>query len=58
MGAARYDGYEFEYFNTSNGLVNNYVKCMMVSRSGQLWFGTEGGISILEEGGLPDKHRG
>ncbi len=23
VGAARYDGYEFDYFNASNGLVNN-----------------------------------
>lgn len=50
VGTARYDGYEFEYFNTSNGLVNNYVNCMMLSSTGQLWFGTEGGISILENG--------
>ena len=50
VGAARYDGYEFEYFNTSNGLVNNFVNCMMVSREGQIWFGTEGGISVLDNG--------
>ncbi len=50
VGAARYDGYDFEYYNTSNGLVNNYVNCMMLSEAGHLWFGTEGGISVLENG--------
>jgi len=50
VGVARYDGYDFEHFNTSNGLVNNYVNCMMISEAGHLWFGTEGGISVLENG--------
>ena len=45
VGAARYDGYDFEYFSTSNGLPDNFVNCLLVSNNGHIWFGTEGGIA-------------
>ena len=48
VGAARFDGYEFEYFNTSNGLPDDFVNCLLVDRNGSVWFGTEGGIAIYD----------
>lgn len=33
-------------FNSSNGLVNNSVRCFYEDDKGELWIGTDGGISI------------
>lgn len=45
VGAARFDGYDFEYITMSNGLPNNFVNCLLATRNGDVWFGTEGGIA-------------
>ncbi len=45
VGAARFDGYDFEYLTMSNGLPNNFVNCLLATRNGDVWFGTEGGIA-------------
>ncbi|MBI4645529.1 MAG: hypothetical protein HY738_02775 [Bacteroidia bacterium] len=37
----------FTSFTTAQGLVNNFVYCITEDRTGNLWFGTAGGISIL-----------
>ena len=48
VGAARYDGYEFEYYNISNGLPDNYVNCILAGSNGHVWFGTEQGIARFD----------
>ncbi|MCK5135080.1 MAG: SpoIIE family protein phosphatase [Bacteroidales bacterium] len=52
VGAARFDGYEFEYFNSSNGLPDDIVNCLMVDRKGNVWLGTEGGIAVFDGTGF------
>jgi ligand-binding sensor domain-containing protein/serine phosphatase RsbU (regulator of sigma subunit) len=48
VGAARYDGYTYEYFNISNGLPDDEVNCLLVDQVGKIWFGTEGGIGVYD----------
>jgi ligand-binding sensor domain-containing protein/serine phosphatase RsbU (regulator of sigma subunit) len=48
VGVARYDGYEFEFFNNTDGLLHNLVHCMLVDRHGKVWFGTEGGVNVFD----------
>ena len=38
------DIYRFQSLNTSDGLSNNYVRCMLVDSRGVLWIGTETGL--------------
>jgi ligand-binding sensor domain-containing protein/serine phosphatase RsbU (regulator of sigma subunit) len=47
VGAARFDGYEFTYFNFSNGLPDDFVNCLLVDGKGNVWMGTEGGIAVF-----------
>lgn len=35
--------FNFKKYNTKNGLANSSVKCLIQSRDGYLWFGTQGG---------------
>jgi ligand-binding sensor domain-containing protein len=60
MGAARYDGFDFEYFTASNGLPDNQVNCLLAARNGDVWMGTEMGIARFDgkEFTLYDEIRG
>ncbi|MBT3269199.1 PAS domain-containing protein [Candidatus Poribacteria bacterium] len=49
-GLSCYDGYSFQTFTTEHGLAGEYVRCLLETRSGVLWIGTEVGLSVLEEG--------
>lgn len=42
---------EWEYFNHSNGLINNQVRSITPLDDGSIWFGTEGGASHLSSTG-------
>ena len=44
-GACRFDGKTFVSFTEENGLINNYVRCIYEDKSGNLWFGTDEGLS-------------
>src|SRR5207302_1788306 len=35
----------FDHFQEADGLVNNKVRCLLETREGSLWIGTEGGLS-------------
>jgi len=52
VGAARYDGYNFEYFNTTDGLPDDFVNCILVGKDGKIWLGTEGGIAVFDGSGF------
>ncbi len=51
LGVARHTGYNtlenWTIFNTDKGLINNFVKAIAVDKKGNIWFGTKGGISVL-----------
>ncbi len=48
VGAARFDGYDFEHFNSSVGLPDDQVNAICVDSKGGVWLGTEGGIALVE----------
>ena len=51
LGIARHIGSNtlenWSIFNTDNGLVDNFVQAIAADKNGALWFGTKGGISVL-----------
>jgi ligand-binding sensor domain-containing protein len=52
MGVSRHTGNltlrNWSVFNTSNGLINNFVRTIAVDKKGNIWFGTKGGISVYD----------
>jgi ligand-binding sensor domain-containing protein len=44
-GVYYYDGKSFQNFTTKNGLVNNEVTCIYEDKTGNIWFGVNGGLS-------------
>jgi ligand-binding sensor domain-containing protein len=40
-------------FTTADGLADNWVCAIAVDGAGRLWFGTDGGVSVLDHGGTP-----
>jgi signal transduction histidine kinase len=40
------------HYETSKGLVNNYIRCVIESRDGTMWIGTDGGMSHLARDGF------
>lgn len=55
IGVAFYDGVDWIQFGTDDGLVNNRVFDSTETHpvTGDPWFGTEGGIAIVADMGLP-----
>lgn len=48
-GVARYDGTNWDFFNTSNsGIVSNNVEAIAVEDNGCIWFGTPSGVSCFD----------
>jgi len=47
-GVYSYDGNSFRQFTTTDGLVNNRVSNIYEDSDGNLWFGTEQGISVFD----------
>lgn len=47
----KYSAGEVEIFDSSNGLINEYVREMFEDKDGNIWFGTQGGISKYSESG-------
>lgn len=52
MGIARHIGYntlaKWTTFSASNGLVHNVVQAIAADKTGKLWFGTKGGVSVYD----------
>jgi ligand-binding sensor domain-containing protein len=44
-GVYYYDGISFRNFTTKDGLASNDVTCIYEDKTGNIWFGTEGGAS-------------
>lgn len=65
-GAAYYNGHTWKVVNMPDRSVSNFIKAILVSKDGSLWFGREiGGVSQLKDGvwtsyndksGLPSNH--
>jgi ligand-binding sensor domain-containing protein len=47
-GVYFYDGVNFQNFTTEDGLVNNEVTSIYEDKSGNIWFGVNGGLSRYE----------
>jgi len=50
----------FDYYNKSNGLVNNEVHCIVRAKNGSMYFGTPSGLSIFDGASFTnyDLHKG
>ena len=52
MGVARHIGKRtlenWKVFNTSSGLIDNFVQAIAVDKTGKVWFGTKGGVSVFD----------
>ena len=44
-GVYYYDGKSFQNFTTKDGLVNNEITCIYEDKTGNIWFGVNGGLS-------------
>ena len=40
-------------FTTANGIISNNIKCISTGRRGEIWIGTNNGITILKYNGTP-----
>lgn len=47
-GASYYDGKTFQYFNTSNGLLDNQIRTIEEDKNGTIWFGTPKGVNSYD----------
>ncbi len=45
---SRFDGYNFVNFNNEKGLADNTIRTIMEDSNGNLWFGTDNGISFYD----------
>ncbi len=53
QGVTFYNGDDWITYNTSNsGILNNYVNCIEQDANGDMWFGTNDGISFLVDGSV------
>lgn len=49
-GLSRWDGRTWQTLTTADGLVDNAITALYSDHAGRLWVGTEGGLSLLEQG--------
>ncbi|HEX9974192.1 MAG TPA: two-component regulator propeller domain-containing protein, partial [bacterium] len=49
QGAAKFDGSNFTFFNSENGLVQDRVNEIYVDRKGDIWFASDAGLSVLHD---------
>ncbi len=47
-GLLHIDGKHIERFNIEHGLINDFVRAIMIAKDGSLWIGTDGGLTHLE----------
>lgn len=48
QGLLHVDGRHVERFSVGHGLVNDFVRAILISRDGSLWVGTDGGVTHLD----------
>ena len=48
-GAIKFDGETWTVYNTHNGLSSNTVRSIAVGHNGDMWFGTDNGLSVLRD---------
>lgn len=51
-GVCLYDGSEFRYYTTSDGLSDNQVRTIQEDQAGVIWFGTGNGITSFDGDGF------
>jgi ligand-binding sensor domain-containing protein len=44
-GLYKYNGSSWATYTTTDGLINNYVNCIVFDNSNDIWLGTDGGVS-------------
>ncbi len=49
-GAAMFNGKEYRYFTTEDGLADNQVRSIQEDESGRIWFGTSNGVDYYMDG--------
>ncbi len=47
-GVAKFDGLKFTQYTESDGLVNNFIRCQTIDKQGNIWFGTDEGLSKFD----------
>jgi ligand-binding sensor domain-containing protein/two-component sensor histidine kinase len=47
-GLYRHDGYRWYRYTADHGLPSNYVRCVRVTRGGDLWVGTDRGAGVFD----------
>jgi len=47
-GLYRHDGYRWYRYTADHGLPSNYVRCVRVTRDGELWVGTDRGAGVFD----------
>lgn len=51
-GLARLQKGRFSFLSTRDGLVNDFVRRLVLDAKGSLWIGTDGGVSRFKDGGF------
>jgi signal transduction histidine kinase/CheY-like chemotaxis protein/ligand-binding sensor domain-containing protein len=46
-GLRRYDGFTWENFDTNSGLPSSFVRAVLITRSGELWVGSDKGAGVF-----------
>jgi signal transduction histidine kinase/CheY-like chemotaxis protein len=57
-GLRRYDGYRWQRFGTSAGLPSSFTRAVLVTRSGELWVGSDAGAGVFDPAVLRYDPRG
>src|ERR1043166_8369159 len=47
-GLRRYNGYNWQLFDTNSGLPSSFVRALLVTREGDLWVGTDKGAGVFD----------
>jgi ligand-binding sensor domain-containing protein len=47
-GVAKYDNTSWTVYDTADGLIDNYTKCIAVDKNNNVWVGTDNGVSKFD----------
>ncbi len=47
-GLRRYNGYSWQLFDTNSGLPSSFVRAVLITRSGDMWVGTDKGAGVFD----------
>ncbi len=48
QGVYRYDGYQWTLFTQNDGLLSNFVRCVLVDQNNRVWVGTDKGVCTFD----------